>query len=67
MQCSLSLQPATSTHLKRYLPSHTSQSKLDISDAERGLDTSGYTVYQEDTSFIVNNTLACNIMSAVLP
>ena len=46
----------TSTPLKCYLPSGTSQSKPDISDAEGGLDTSEYTLSQEDTSFIVNNS-----------
>ena len=48
LQCSLLVLPTTSTPLKHYLPSDTSQSESDT-DIE-GFDTSEYTLSQEDTS-----------------
>ena len=49
VQCFLPALPTTSTPLKHHLPSDTSQSESDT-DVEGCLDTSEYTLSQEDTS-----------------
>lgn len=49
VQCSLLVPPTTSTPSKHCLQSDTSQSESDT-DIEGGLDTSEYTLSQEDTS-----------------
>ena len=49
VQCSLLVLSTTSTPLKHHLQSDTSQSESDT-DVEGGLDTSEYTLSQEDTS-----------------